>query len=188
MAPGQEALWVPALLALSVGPVFLLVSAQAPLMQRWYAADPRAGEPWALYAASNLGSFAGLIAYPLAVEPVFSLSVQGWAWAAGSPCRCSWCITARRKGAHRVGSDRATPALGRAGDDAIVDIGDVAGVLHLIAGRTQPAHDHVEDREGPCIAHMKEVVDRGAADIHAHMTGSNGFKYFFLTCKGVVNF
>lgn len=82
-SPGWEALWVPALLAVSVGPVFFLVSAQAPLMQRWYAADPRAGEPWALYAASNLGSFAGLIAYPLAVEPVFSLSVQGWAWAAG---------------------------------------------------------------------------------------------------------
>ena len=83
VSPGWEALWVPALLAVSVGPVFFLVSAQAPLMQRWYAADPRAGEPWALYAASNLGSFAGLIAYPLAVEPVFSLSVQGWAWAAG---------------------------------------------------------------------------------------------------------
>ncbi|HOA48639.1 MAG TPA: hypothetical protein PKJ55_04315, partial [Novosphingobium sp.] len=64
-APGSEVFWVPALLALSIGPVFFLVSAQAPLMQRWYAAHPRAGEPWALYAASNLGSFGGLIAYPL---------------------------------------------------------------------------------------------------------------------------
>ena len=53
------------LLALSIGPVFLLVSAQAPLMQRWFAADPDAGAPWALYAASNIGSFTGLIAYPL---------------------------------------------------------------------------------------------------------------------------
>ena len=56
-APGWEVVWVPLLLGLSVGPVFLLVSAQAPLMQRWYAADRSAGEPWALYAASNLGSF-----------------------------------------------------------------------------------------------------------------------------------
>jgi hypothetical protein len=41
-------------------------------MQRWFAADPNARAPWALYAASNLGSFAGLIAYPLLVEPLLS--------------------------------------------------------------------------------------------------------------------
>jgi hypothetical protein len=82
-APGWEALWVPLLLAISIGPIFLLVSAQAPLMQRWYASDPSAGEPWALYAASNLGSFAGLIAYPLVAEPLFGLRQQGWAWSAG---------------------------------------------------------------------------------------------------------
>lgn len=86
MAPpraGLEALWVPALLALSIGPVFFLVSAQAPLMQRWFAADPDAGEPWALYAASNLGSFAGLIAYPLIAEPLLPLGVQSRVWSAG---------------------------------------------------------------------------------------------------------
>lgn len=82
-APGQEALWVPALLALSVGPVFLLVSAQAPLMQRWFAADPQAGDPYALYAASNLGSFAGLIAYPLLAEPLLGLREQSWGWSLG---------------------------------------------------------------------------------------------------------
>ncbi len=82
-APGSEVFWVPALLALSIGPVFFLVSAQAPLMQRWYAAHPGAGEPWALYAASNLGSFGGLIAYPLLAEPLLSLHAQAWAWSAG---------------------------------------------------------------------------------------------------------
>lgn len=83
LAPGWEALWVPLLLAVSIGPVFFLVSAQAPLMQRWYAADPDAGEPWALYAASNLGSFAGLIAYPLVAEPLLGIREQSWAWTAG---------------------------------------------------------------------------------------------------------
>lgn len=82
-APGWEALWVPALLALTIGPVFLLVSAQAPLMQRWFAAHPAAGEPWALYAASNLGSFIGLLAYPLLAEPLLSIHAQSWAWTAG---------------------------------------------------------------------------------------------------------
>lgn len=79
----SEALWVPLLLALSIGPVFFVVSAQAPLMQRWFAADPSAGQPWALYAASNLGSFAGLIAYPLLAEPLLSLRAQSIAWSAG---------------------------------------------------------------------------------------------------------
>ena len=68
--PGWEVLWVPLLLACTIGPVFFLVSAQAPLMQRWFAANPAAGQPWALYAASNLGSFAGLLAYPLLAEPL----------------------------------------------------------------------------------------------------------------------
>lgn len=82
-APGREAWWVPALFVASIGPVFLLVSAQAPLMQRWFAAHPQAGEPWALYSASNLGSFAGLIAYPALAEPLLPVRVQAWAWSVG---------------------------------------------------------------------------------------------------------
>lgn len=82
-APGQEALWVPLLLLASIGPVFFVVSAQAPLMQRWFAADARAGDPYYLYAASNLGSFAGLISYPALVEPSLPLAAQSWGWSAG---------------------------------------------------------------------------------------------------------
>ncbi|MCC2602899.1 spermidine synthase [Sphingopyxis yananensis] len=82
-ASGQEALWVPLLLLASIGPVFFAVSAQAPLMQRWFAADSAAGDPYYLYAASNLGSFAGLISYPLLVEPNFLLAQQAWGWTFG---------------------------------------------------------------------------------------------------------
>jgi len=81
--PGWEVLWVPALLALTVGPVFFLVSAQAPLMQRWFSLHRGAGEPWALYAASNLGSFGGLIAYPLLAEPNLRLYDQSLVWSVG---------------------------------------------------------------------------------------------------------
>ena len=82
-SPGAEAWWVPLLFFASVGPVFFVVSAQAPLMQRWFALHPAAGEPWALYAASNLGSFAGLIAYPLLAEPYLPVKAQSAVWSAG---------------------------------------------------------------------------------------------------------
>ncbi|MGF1549965.1 MAG: spermidine synthase [Sphingomonadaceae bacterium] len=77
------ALWVPLFLAASIGPLFFLVSAQAPLMQRWYALGEGRREPYPLYAASNLGSFAGLLCYPLLVEPAFTLREQSLFWSGG---------------------------------------------------------------------------------------------------------
>ncbi len=80
---GSPAFWVPWFLLSSIGPLFFIVSAQAPLMQRWYALETSRGEPYALYAASNLGSFAGLISYPLLVEPLMGLKEQSLLWSAG---------------------------------------------------------------------------------------------------------
>ena len=75
-------LWVPWLLLVSIGPLFLAISAQAPLLQRWFAITGQ-GDPYPLYAASNLGSFGGLIAYPLLVEPMLPVAVQSLAWSIG---------------------------------------------------------------------------------------------------------
>ncbi|MEC3910727.1 fused MFS/spermidine synthase [Sphingobium sp. CR2-8] len=76
----EPALWVLWLLAASIGPLFFVVAAQAPLLQRWFAlADGR--DPYPLYAASNLGSFAGLLAYPLLVEPLLTLKAQSILWS-----------------------------------------------------------------------------------------------------------
>lgn len=75
-------LWVPWLLLVSIGPLFLAISAQAPLLQRWFAIAGE-GDPYPLYAASNLGSFGGLIAYPLLVEPMLPVAVQSLAWSIG---------------------------------------------------------------------------------------------------------
>ncbi len=76
-------LWVPWLLGASIGPLFFAVSAQAPLVQRWFSIASRGGDPYALYAASNLGSFGGLIAYPLVVEPLLALRQQSLLWSGG---------------------------------------------------------------------------------------------------------
>jgi hypothetical protein len=82
--PGASpVLWVPWLLLLSIGPLFLAVSAQAPLLQRWYAAATGGRDPYPLYAASNLGSFTGLLSYPLLVEPRLTLTEQSSLWTGG---------------------------------------------------------------------------------------------------------
>ncbi len=83
LGAGWEPVWVPLLFMATIGPVFFAVSAQAPLIQRWYAADPGAGDPYWLYAASNLGSFAGLIAYPVLLEPNLPLAAQSIGWSLG---------------------------------------------------------------------------------------------------------
>jgi SAM-dependent methyltransferase len=80
-ADGSPIFWVPWLLIASIGPLFFVVAAQAPLMQRWYSMSGNQGEPYALYAASNIGSFGGLIAYPILVEPFTTLQSQKWIWS-----------------------------------------------------------------------------------------------------------
>jgi len=79
------ALWLIGLLAASIGLPFAVLAASAPLLQSWFAAKDhvRACNPYALYAASNLGSFAALIAYPTLIEPFVSLRLQAQLWTDG---------------------------------------------------------------------------------------------------------
>lgn len=74
--------WAPWLLLVSVGPLFFVIAAQAPLLQRWFAACG-GGDPYSLYATVNYGSFAGLLAYPLLVEPLLPIKGQSWLWTGG---------------------------------------------------------------------------------------------------------
>lgn len=88
--------WVPWLLLTSIGPLFFVISAQAPLMQRWFTLSD-GGDPYPLYAASNLGSFGGLIAYPLLVEPLLPVAEQSLIWSiafAALALLVGWCALA----------------------------------------------------------------------------------------------
>ncbi len=75
-------LWLLGLLTVSLGLPFFLLSAGAPMMQRWFAETRHASaqNPYFLYAASNLGSFASLLAYPFFIEPRMRISEQSVTW------------------------------------------------------------------------------------------------------------
>src|ERR1043166_3292172 len=77
--------WLIGLFAASIGLPFIALSATAPLLQNWFVATghPQARNPYVLYAASNLGSFCALLAYPFAIEPFMTLHSQVVAWSAG---------------------------------------------------------------------------------------------------------
>ena len=68
------------LLSLAVGLPFLVVSATAPLIQKWFThtGHPAARDPYFLYAASNLGSMLALLGYPTLIEPRLHLRGEGW--------------------------------------------------------------------------------------------------------------
>ena len=72
-------------LFVSVGFPFFVLAAGSPLIQKWFAntTHPVAHDPYFLYAASNLGSMVGLIAYPTILEPYFSLADQSRSWFYG---------------------------------------------------------------------------------------------------------
>jgi hypothetical protein len=78
-------LWLVALFAASIGLPFVALSASAPLLQSWFAVSGhrQAKNPYVLYAASNLGSFAALLFYPFLLEPLVSLRGQARLWSAG---------------------------------------------------------------------------------------------------------
>lgn len=70
-------------LAKSIGLPFVVISATAPLVQRWYSLTTarNAADPYFLYAASNLGSLAALVLYPTVLEPRLGLETQSLAWS-----------------------------------------------------------------------------------------------------------
>ena len=82
---GAPVAWLLVFLTVTIGGPFFVLSTTASTFQRWFSRTnhPSALDPYFLYAASNMGSFAALIAYPALVEPLLSLPNQGRLWTAG---------------------------------------------------------------------------------------------------------
>jgi len=72
-------------------------------------------------------------------------------------------------------------------DDLVVNVGDVAHVGHPKAAGTQPALHHIKRHHGAGMTQVTEVIDRHAADVHAHMTGFERNKRLQRTRERVVN-
>jgi len=77
--------WLILQLALVSGLPFFMISSAGPLVQGWFArtGHSRSHDPYFLYAASNAGSFVGLLAYPFLIEPMMGLDTQRSVWLAG---------------------------------------------------------------------------------------------------------
>jgi len=84
LAAARPTGWLLARLAGSIGFLFFMISANAPLLQRYYSetGQPDSADPYFLYAASNVGSLLALIAYPFLFEPLLRLSEQRVLWSA----------------------------------------------------------------------------------------------------------
>jgi hypothetical protein len=78
-------LWLLTTLLVTVGPPFVLLSATAPLLQRWFShtSHRSARDPYFLYAVSNAGSMLALLAFPFVLEPVLAVRTQSAIWATG---------------------------------------------------------------------------------------------------------
>lgn len=83
-AEGQAG-WLIGVFLVSVGLPFFAVAGNGPLLQAWFARSghPQARSPYFLYGASNLGSFAALLLYPVLFEPLLSVKAQSAAWSMG---------------------------------------------------------------------------------------------------------
>jgi len=84
-ATGNPSLWLLTCLAALAGLPFFIVSSNGPLLQKWFSHTgfASAGDPYFLYSASNAGSFVALLAYPVLLEPNFSLASQSRLWTGG---------------------------------------------------------------------------------------------------------
>ena len=119
-ASGDPTLLILALLAVTVGLPYMLLSATSPLLQAWYVRMHAGAIPYRWFALSNLGSMLGLLSYPFLVEPKLTLGAQASLWSIAYIAFAIACgITAWRARSgpdpnRAAASDTAPPAPGAA--------------------------------------------------------------------------
>lgn len=100
-------------LLFSVGIPFFVLSTTVVVAQSWLmrSALPERKDAYWLYAASNAGAASGLLAYPLVIEPLLSLSAQGWLWRFLYAAYAALCFSCAEKGAKAAPLTGAGPSV-----------------------------------------------------------------------------
>lgn len=79
------------LLTVSIGLPYFVLSTTGPLLQAWFARERSGLVPYRLFALSNFGSMLALLAYPVAVEPIFPTLWQSYLWSGLYVCFAGAC-------------------------------------------------------------------------------------------------
>ena len=81
VATAQPSLRILALLTVTVGLPYFLLSSTSPLLQAWYVRTHKSAMPYRLFALSNAASLLALLSYPFLIEPNLPAGVQAWSWS-----------------------------------------------------------------------------------------------------------
>ena len=89
---GQPIIWLLTILLTSIGLPFFMLTTTAPLLQKWFSGTdhPDAADPYFLYAASNIGSLAGLLLTRVWLNPRSAYETRCWCGASDTPSSQSW--------------------------------------------------------------------------------------------------
>lgn len=100
-------------LLLCVGAPFFVLSTTVVVAQSWLMRSslPERQDGYFLFAASNAGAASGLLAYPLVIEPLLSLSAQGWLWRILYLAYAALCFTCVERGAKAAPLSGVVPSV-----------------------------------------------------------------------------
>lgn len=107
------------LLLASVGLPYFVLSSTSPLVQVWFSRAVPGGNPWRLYALSNIGSLTALITYPFIFEPKWDVMEQTTRWSIGFGGFALLCVASlwrdskshHDEEAHAANKAATTPAI-----------------------------------------------------------------------------
>lgn len=114
---GTPARDVAAIILISAGLPFFVLSTTGPLLQAWFARLGGGIRTYKLYSVSNLGSLLGLLTFPFLVEPALRMQVEARLWSllfcvfAGG---CAFCAGRALKSDAPAAEDAPEPAAAAA--------------------------------------------------------------------------
>ena len=109
--PDDDPTWrILALLTVSIGAPYLLLSSTGPLLQGWFSRTHPGRSPYRLYALSNAGSLLALVSYPVVFERLLGLQTQTRVWSIGYVLFAAVCGTVALRLLRATAADPAAAA------------------------------------------------------------------------------